>query len=79
MNYTAWRISYQDSEQATRAAYKRAIELENRLFALGAMEDSPCFCCGYNGPGYYQPAQHACAARHHKLRHNKELNGAPEE
>lgn len=68
MSYAAWRISYQDSEQAARAAYKHAQEMEDRLFALGAMEEAPCFCCGYNGPGYYQPEQHACAARHHKLR-----------
>ena len=41
--------------------------LEDRLFALGEMENSPCFCCGYNGPGYFQPDQHPCAERHHKL------------
>ena len=37
---------------------------EEMLFALGAMADAPCFCCGYNGPGYFQPAKHQCAARH---------------
>lgn len=42
--------------------------LENMLFAAGRMEQAPCFVCGYNGPGYYQPGQHRCAARHHKLR-----------
>lgn len=43
--------------------------LEDRLFAAGAMEQAPCFCCGYNGPGYYQPDSHPCAKRHHELRH----------
>jgi hypothetical protein len=43
--------------------------LEDRLFAAGAMEQAPCFCCGYNGPGYYQPGSHPCAKRHHELRH----------
>jgi hypothetical protein len=41
--------------------------LEDRLFALGEMHKAPCFCCGYNGPNYYQPSVHKCAARHHKL------------
>lgn len=41
--------------------------LEDRLFRLGAMNDPPCFCCGYNGPNYYQPDTHKCAERHHKL------------
>ena len=43
--------------------------LHHRLFRLGAMHDSPCFCCGYNGVGYYQPDTHPCAALHHKLAH----------
>jgi len=43
-------------------------QLEDRLFASGAMEQAPCFCCGYNGPGYYQPDKHPCAKRHHELR-----------
>ena len=42
--------------------------LEDRLFALGEMENSPCFCCGYNGAGYFNPEQHPCAKRYHKLR-----------
>jgi hypothetical protein len=41
--------------------------LENMLFALGKMNESPCFVCGYNGEDYYQPEKHRCAARHHKL------------
>lgn len=40
---------------------------EDRLFALGEMENAPCFCCGYNGPGYYNMEQHPCAERHHRL------------
>jgi hypothetical protein len=39
--------------------------LRELLFERGAMEDAPCFCCGYNGPGYFQPDQHPCAAKHH--------------
>lgn len=41
--------------------------LENRLFELGEMKNAPCFVCGYNGPGYFQPDKHPCADRHHKL------------
>lgn len=46
-------------------AASRIRDLEDRLFALGAMEQAPCFCCGYNGPRYFQPDTHPCAARHH--------------
>lgn len=28
-------------------------------------ESAPCYLCGYNGPGYYQPSQHPCAAGYH--------------
>lgn len=48
-------------------AYARVMKLEDMLFKLGAMEQAPCFCCGYNGPGYFQPDTHKCAQRHHKL------------
>lgn len=41
--------------------------LEDRLFALGEMNKPPCFCCGYNSEGYYQPSKHKCAERHHEL------------
>ena len=41
--------------------------LETLLFKLGAMNDPPCFCCGYNGPGYFDTKVHPCADRHHKL------------
>lgn len=43
----------------------RALEMEDLLFAMGAMLHPPCFCCGYNGEGYYQIAKHPCALRHH--------------
>lgn len=42
-------------------------DLENMLFARGAMNKAPCFCCGYNGPNYFQSDTHPCAARHHSL------------
>jgi hypothetical protein len=28
-------------------------------------EQAPCYLCGYNNGGYYQPEQHPCAARYH--------------
>ena len=41
--------------------------LEDMLFKMGAMEKRPCFICGYDGAGYYQPGTHKCAKRHHRL------------
>jgi len=38
---------------------------EALLFSMGAMKNAPCFCCGYNGPNYYDPTHHPCAKRHH--------------
>lgn len=28
-------------------------------------EKAPCFICGYNGAGYYQPDTHKCAEQYH--------------
>lgn len=28
-------------------------------------ERAPCYLCGYNGPGYYRPDTHPCAAKYH--------------
>lgn len=40
---------------------------QDLCFAAGLMRKSPCFACGYNGPGYFQPDQHSCATKHHTL------------
>lgn len=59
-----WNIlNYEYSE-----AKKRITKLEDLLFSMGAMDKPPCFCCGYNGPGYFQPEHHKCAERHYRLR-----------
>lgn len=36
-------------------------------FKAGLMGEAPCFACGYNGEGYFQPDRHPCAAHHHRL------------
>lgn len=48
-------------------AFARVRKLEDMLFKKGAMFKSPCFCCGYAGPGYFQPDIHSCAKRHYDL------------
>lgn len=69
MNRVAGRLrpSKVDSDCIAIAAEADAeIErLRALLFSLGVMEQAPCFCCGYNGPGYFQPDIHPCAALHH--------------
>ena len=35
-SYAAWRVTYQSSEQAARAAYSRVQELEAQLESIGA-------------------------------------------
>jgi hypothetical protein len=49
------------------AANKRIKILEDRLFMIGEMKNPPCFCCGYNSVGYFNPDIHPCAERHYKL------------
>ena len=49
-------------------------KLETLLFQLGAMNDPPCFCCGYNGPGYFDVKVHPCADRSHKLYEGKGID-----
>lgn len=41
--------------------------LGDELFTLGRMLKAPCFCCGYNSAGYFNPDRHPCAGRHHEL------------
>lgn len=63
-------VSFKHENAAQRATIQQlealVKELEDRLFRHKEMDNPPCFCCGYNGPLYYQPSVHACAARHHK-------------
>ncbi len=47
--------------------YEKIEKYEKILFSLGAMNKAPCFKCGYNGPGYFQPNSHPCAKMHHDL------------
>jgi len=43
------------------------------LYMLSAsqrlLSAAPCDVCGYNGPGYYQPSQHPCAASRQAANH----------
>ena len=49
MTYEAWRISYQSSEQAARAAYEECAQLRARIEAMekqepvGTLHDDGCF------------------------------------
>lgn len=41
MTYEAWRISFQDSEQAARAAYSEIERLQSRIEALEKAMSEP--------------------------------------
>lgn len=76
----AWKTSPAMAQATIDQLVKRNEQLEalvkayeDRLFRSRAMDTPPCFCCGYNGHGYYQPGTHPCAARHHA-----ELDSAPD-
>ena len=55
--------------EANEIAQKRIAELERdnqrlreAVIKAGLHRQSPCVLCGYNGPEYYQPETHKCAA-----------------
>ena len=37
-------------------------------FSRKRFESAPCYLCGYNGAGYFQPDQHSCAEFYHSRR-----------
>ena len=39
--------------------------------------EDPCFLCGYNGEGYYQPNAHSCAKHYHSMTLSKLWNTRP--
>ena len=55
---SVWRTRAESAERQME-------KMRDRLFERGAMALAPCFACGYNGPNYFQPDVHPCAARHH--------------
>lgn len=46
-------------------------ELAEEKWKHGDFEIAPCFICGYNGQGYYQPDTHPCASEYHRRREAK--------
>jgi hypothetical protein len=38
-------------------------------------ERAPCYLCGYNGAGYYQPSSHACSKRYHATKASADEGG----
>ena len=63
--HTPWSRDVRTVLSALEAAQADARRYADALFSLGAMRDPPCFFCGYDGPGYFQPNHHPCARRHH--------------
>jgi len=47
--------------------YWRRMRAEGEVDRLDRrqFEQAPCYLCGYNGEGYYQPKTHPCAVRYH--------------
>ena len=56
-----WHDSWLAKPNEAITAIREALAEQPRLLSA-----APCDQCGYNGPGYYQPDTHQCAAKHHK-------------
>jgi hypothetical protein len=60
----------QDAIAAKDAQIKRLRERlanwQSWMLNAGAMNEPPCFICGYNGEGYYNESKHPCATLHHE-------------
>jgi hypothetical protein len=52
--------SMKDSDRMLSGPRRATGHLDRKRF-----ERAPCYLCGYNGEGYYQPDKHPCAARYH--------------
>lgn len=65
-------LLYLEIAQITKAKTAKELEYERLLFQLGAMKSPPCFVCGHNGFGYYNPEKHPCAKLHHVLYKHKD-------
>ena len=44
----------------------KPIPTERPPIDIKRFEQAPCFLCGYNGGGYYQPDTHPCAREYHQ-------------
>ena len=62
-----YRAAYYESQAQLDQLSAVKHKLEDVAFRHGAMLAAPCFCCGYNGSGYFNPLTHECASRHHQL------------
>ena len=56
--------SMKDTDRMLSGPRRAAGHLDRKRF-----ERAPCYLCGYNGEGYYQPDKHPCAARYHAQQH----------
>ena len=65
------RSDQEDRKAATIAGLRAVLARYGTLSAVPVdkkrFEKAPCYLCGYNGPGYYQPNQHPCAVRYHRV------------
>lgn len=58
------RLAKSNAELRAEVERLRA-QIEAMPFNEIAFESPPCYLCGYNGPRYYQPDTHPCAAKYH--------------
>ena len=73
-NHSSAKLCKRCIEKNLLAELKAKVKkYEKLLFELGAMENPPCFRCGYNGAGYFQPDIHPCAKLHNSSRENKNV------
>ncbi|MCA3182399.1 MAG: hypothetical protein INH13_02040, partial [Cupriavidus sp.] len=49
-------------------------QIERLQIDKAKFERAPCYLCGYNGRGYYQPDTHPCAAKYHAAQQARKEN-----
>jgi hypothetical protein len=59
-------LSYMSDALSAIAAQAQELERDAERWRteinIARFDRAPCYICGYNGEGYYQPEQHTCAA-----------------
>jgi hypothetical protein len=58
------QASLKESEERVAGLLGENKRLLGHCFKSGLMSKAPCFNCGYNGPGYFNPETHPCAKFH---------------
>lgn len=64
-----YKPDLEETAKLLNAAHEKAVqEALLDVMTVELFEKAPCYVCGYNSEGYYQPDIHPCAKKYHAIR-----------